>query len=208
MVFFRQEHLFSPEECTHLLAAVQASRAERTGVVKPGTSQRVYDQSVRKTFRLNVPEIIQAKVNYRLMSIKPALEAFFTLELLGCHAPQFLAYQTGDFFERHSDAYIDPDRLIRVRRLSSVLFLNAGSELQPAGYTGGELVLYPPGTLPKAAENQVSGCLSGSVPEHLNLAGEACQVKSGDLLVFRPEQVHEVLPVRSGMRYTVVSWYY
>lgn len=190
---YHHRALLSIEECHRLVTALRSSRAERTGVVKPGTSEQVYDEGQRKTLRLNAPENLKARVTYRLMSLKSTLEEMFELELQGCQAPQFLAYQPGDFFERHRDIYADPQLLMRVRRLSAVLFLNAGG-IEPAGYTGGELVLYPLRSAEPDSEQ----------PE----PGEICRPESGELVVFRPERAHEVRPVLSGMRYTVVSWYY
>lgn len=201
-----QKALFSPQECLQFLTVIRTCRAKRTSVVKTGTHQVMYDEESRKAFGITVPEAIQNRITYRLMSLKPMLEDFFQVELQGCHAPLFLAYQAGDFFERHRDAYTDPEWLIQVRRLSAVLFLNTFDVAD--GYTGGELMLYPPGTLPKAAESRAieAGQAQPKSPEELG--GERCLAQAGDLVVFRPEQVHEVLPVKTGIRYTVVNWFY
>lgn len=185
---YRQAQFLSLAECRKLMAALRVARAERTGVVKPGTTEQVYDEGQRKTLRLNAPDALKARITYRLMSLKPTLEQVFELELQGCQAPQFLAYQPGDFFEKHRDSYADPQFLIRIRKLTGIVFLNAGSATEPAGYTGGELLIYPP-----RADGEEA---------------EVFAAETGDLLVFRPELAHEVRPVLSGMRYTVVNWYY
>jgi len=70
----------------------------------------------------------------------------FGLDLRDCEAPQFLRYETGDFFVAHQDgntSLIRDDT--RFRRISVVLFLSAPSaELNYLGGCGGALVFHGP----------------------------------------------------------------
>lgn len=177
---FRRQGFFDTAETAQLLSGLNSARLERTQVLSSGQQQRILDEQARKTFRLSVSEVTQARVSYALMTLKPELEAYFGLELQACQPLHFLAYQPGDFFRRHTDVIPAPHKLARVRHLSVLMFLNA-----PPDYSGGELVFYPD---PDSAE--------------------LCPALAGDLIAFRPDCLHEVRPVLSGLRYTIVSWFY
>jgi len=109
---------------------------------------------------------------------KSALESHFGTTLTDCERPQFLRYETGDFFVRHQDGNTDQYEFdhLRVRRISIVVFLNDS-------FSGGSLTFYDPEAT-------------------FALAGE-----TGLLVAFKAETVHEVLPVTSGERFTVISWF-
>lgn len=178
---FWKRGCLSAAEAQTLVAQQQATQLQRIGILPPGSTSSVLDESTRKTFRLEVSETVKARVTYTLMSLLPELAECFALDLTACQPPQFLAYQPGDFFATHIDVIKGATRLARTRQLSVVLFLNA-----PPDYQGGELVIYPqPGQM-----------------------GEVCRPQAGDLLAFRPEWPHEVRPVLAGLRYSVVSWFY
>jgi len=73
---------------------------------------------------------------------------------------------------------------LRIRRISIVVFLNNfATEPQPNCYSGGWLNLYD--------EQDTYG-----------LAGE-----TGLLVAFTAETLHEVSPVTSGQRFTIISWF-
>jgi len=99
-----------------------------------------------------------------------------------------LRYQNGDFFVRHQDGnthQLDFDHL-RIRRISIVVFLNDHSiEPKPECFSGGTLNFYDP-------ERANSFTLHG---------------ETGMLVAFTAETFHEVLPVTSGERFTIISWF-
>jgi predicted 2-oxoglutarate/Fe(II)-dependent dioxygenase YbiX len=72
-----------------------------------------------------------------------------------------------------------------------VIFLNGTADDDaPAGYTGGELTFH--------------GLLNGAEWEKCPFPLTA---EPGLLVAFRSDTVHEVRPVTSGRRYTIVSWF-
>ena len=149
-------------------------------------SEGLVHEDVRKTTSLHPAPETFSDVHARLLEQKSALEQHFGETLHECERPQFLRYTTGDFFVRHQDGntrQLDFDHL-RVRRISIVVFLNDfSSEPQDGCFSGGTLNFYD--------ENQTFG-----------LEGE-----TGLLVAFTAETFHEVLPVTSGERFTIISWF-
>jgi SM-20-related protein len=176
-------HLFllrdflDPDSCASLRAELAAAPSTRAPVYIAGTEGTVHE-SVRKTTSLHPSDETIARLRERLFRHKPALERHFGTSLTDCERPQFLRYQTGDFFVRHQDGdarQSDFDHL-RARRISIVVFLNDA-------YSGGALTFYDRATT-------------------FALTGE-----TGLLVAFRAETFHEVMPVTSGERFTVISWF-
>jgi len=123
------------------------------------------------------------------MGRKDALERHFGAALGECEEPQFLRYQTGDFFVPHQDGNTplvhDESRF---RKISVVIFLSRQSEqVLPETYGGGSLVLHGPYSGPPLRVPIVAS--------------------PGMLAAFRSETTHEVTPVTHGERFTIVSWF-
>jgi len=103
--------------------------------------------------------------------------------------PKFCSYSTGDYFRSHRDNShdgLDPPT-VRTRRLSVVCFLNddSPSDGLPV-FDGGALVIH--------------------VPKNGLLEPVVVHLSAGSLIVFRAELLHEVRPVRSGVRYSAIAW--
>jgi SM-20-related protein len=144
---------------------------------------------VRRTTRIACPAEVSERIRARLISRKAELETHFALSLSDCEAPQFLRYETGDFFVPHQDGNtpLVHDHS-RFRRISVVLFLSAPSAEPIEGtYGGGALVLH-------------GSYASPTAPVSVN-------PEPGTLVAFRSETTHEVRPVTHGERYTIVSWF-
>jgi len=144
---------------------------------------------VRRTTRFAMPAATSVRVTRLLIERKPALEAHFGITLLSCEKPQFLRYETGDFFVAHQDGNTplvhDESRF---RKVSAVIFLSQHSDAPASGtYGGGSFVFH--------------GAVTGP-PLRKELTPEP-----GTLLAFRAETTHEVTPVTRGERITIVSWY-
>ncbi|MBB4639023.1 2OG-Fe(II) oxygenase [Longimicrobium terrae] len=145
--------------------------------------------AVRKTTRLAVSPETRARVRDTLMRRAAEIGAHFGVELRECEDPQFLRYETGDFFVPHQDGntpmvYDDS----RFRRVSAVIFLSHRAEQDaPGTYGGGSLVFHGPSTGPPV---QV-----------------AAEGRPGSLVTFRAETTHEVTPVTHGVRYTIATWF-
>jgi SM-20-related protein len=104
------------------------------------------------------------------------------MPLSGVESFQFLLYREGDFYKRHADKNdrIDTPDYIKARRVSIVIFLDD----ETISYTGGTLAVWGP-----AGPIRVKG-------------------ETGKVVAFRSELMHEVEPVQSGERYSIVSWYF
>jgi len=144
---------------------------------------------VRKVSRVDVSSETRKLVRKMLLDCREKFENHFCVTLNECEEPQFLRYQTGDFFVAHQDGNTP---LIydetRFRKISIVIFLNAQS-VEPLfdTYQGGELVFH--GGFPNYSYRRIA------------------EPQPGKLVAFRSETTHEVNPVEGGERYTIVSWY-
>ncbi|HWK90117.1 MAG TPA: 2OG-Fe(II) oxygenase, partial [Longimicrobium sp.] len=118
------------------------------------------------------------------------IEAHFRVKVTECEEPQFLRYETGDYFVAHQDGntpMVWDDS--RFRRISAVIFLSRKSgEPAPDTYGGGALVFH--------------GAYTGLERERV-----AAAAAPGSLVTFRAETTHEVTPVTHGVRYTIATWF-
>jgi SM-20-related protein len=169
-----------------VLAAVRASQGQPATVYGRGDSGAV-DARVRRTTRLSPPAEVEELVRRLLLSRMSAAEEHFGGDLEEVEEPQFLRYETGDYFVAHQDGNTGMLRSEQEeRKVSVVIFLNSQSETpEPNAYGGGSLVFHP-----------------RDASEPFRLTAEA-----GSLVAFRAETTHEVEPVTHGERFTIVSWY-
>jgi SM-20-related protein len=173
------------DSCARLRAELAAAPTTQAPVYIEGTPGHIHE-SVRKTTSLHPADETFTQLHEQLMKQKSALETHFVTSLTDCERPQFLRYEKGDFFVRHQDGnthQLDFDHL-RVRRISIVVFLNDSSvEPQENCFSGGALSFY---------DSTTTFALRG---------------KTGLLVAFTADTFHEVLPVTSGERFTVISWF-
>jgi SM-20-related protein len=145
--------------------------------------------AVRKTTRITLSPETRELVRQRLMARKTEIEAHFGVAVTECEEPQFLRYETGDFFVPHQDGntpMVWDDS--RFRRISAVIFLSHRSdEPAPDTYGGGALVFHGPYNGPQERV--------------------AAAAQPGSLVTFRAETTHEVTPVTHGVRYTIATWF-
>ncbi len=145
--------------------------------------------AIRNTTRLKTPPATRTRVIELLRAQKDTLQRHFSVELMECEEPQFLRYQTGDFFVAHQDGntpLIHDDS--RFRKVSVILFLSRPSaDPSPETYGGGMLVMHGPYSGPELRE--------------------PVDAAPGALVAFRAETTHEVTPVTHGERFTIVSWF-
>lgn len=173
----------------NLLAELRAARGSAATVYGKEAKGAV-DSLVRKATRLNVSPETRGLVVRQLMERKAEIEEHFSVALSECEEPQFLRYQTGDYFVAHQDGntpliYDDT----RFRKISIIIFLSIQSdEPVPDTYGGGEFLFHGPYYKP-----------------NLRLPAFA---EPGTLAAFRAETTHEVTPLTHGERYTIASWYH
>ncbi|HEX7312742.1 MAG TPA: 2OG-Fe(II) oxygenase [Pyrinomonadaceae bacterium] len=189
---FLVRDFLDPQTCAAVRAEARAASGHPAPVYIEGAEGHVHED-VRKTSSLEVSAAIAADVERRLRELREEIGGHFDLSLEDCEPPQFLRYGEGDFFVRHQDGDTEQSEFdhLRVRKVSVVLFLNGGAT-EPAEetYVGGELLIY------RSHEETGAGAIIFPIP------GEA-----GLLVAFRSDTVHEVTPVTSGERFTVVSWF-
>ena len=178
------------DDATRAGIVAELHRAERAPatVLSQQAGGRVMP-SVRKSTRVDVSPETRALVRQRLMERKAEIEAHFGVAVTECEEPQFLRYETGDYFVAHQDGntpLIHDES--RFRRISAVIFLSEKSDEEaPDTYGGGALVFHGPYTGPDIR-----------VP-----AG----AQPGSLVTFRAETTHEVTPVTHGVRFTIATWF-
>lgn len=160
------------------------------------------DEAVRKTIRLAPSVQTVDYITSKLVEARKAIAAHFGIDLTKHEEPQFLRYQVGDFFVAHQDGntglMLSERELFR--KVSVIIFLNRQSDdvssgnadsdyyLAPDSYTGGSLVFT------EWRANRECGQY-------------ALAAQPGTLVAFPAETTHEVTPVTSGQRYSIVSWY-
>ena len=182
---FLLRNFLDADSCASLTAELALAPTTQAPVYIEGTEGTIHE-TVRKTTSLHPADETFQQIHERLLAQKSALEDHFSTTLTDCERPQFLRYEKGDFFVRHQDGnthQIDFDHL-RVRRISIVVFLNNSSvEPQENCFSGGALTFYDP-------------------TKTFALRGE-----TGLLVAFTADTFHEVVPVTSGERFTIISWF-
>lgn len=175
--------------CAQLIEELCSAPITQAPVYIQG-AEGVIHEDVRKTTSLHPSDETITHLQNLLFAQKSALEAHFGFFLTDCERPQFLRYQPGDFFVRHQDGNTETLEFdhLRIRRISLIAFLNDyAPEPKENCYSGGELTFYDKRDEPA---------------ESFPLGGE-----TGLLVAFRADTYHEVLPVTSGDRFTIISWF-
>lgn len=186
---FLLRNFLDAKACEDLIEEMRSAPITQAPVYIAG-SEGVIHEDVRKTTSWHPSEETITHLQDQMFAQKSALEAHFGFPLTDCERPQFLRYQPGDFFVRHQDGNTETLEFdhLRIRKISLIAFLNDyAAEPKENCYSGGALSFYE--TKDPAAE-----CFP--------LLGEA-----GLLVAFRADTYHEVLPVTSGDRLTIISWF-
>ncbi len=182
------EHFLDDATRAELVAELHAAAGAPATVLSAEMGGTVHS-AVRRTTRIAVSPQTRALVKARLMERKAEIEAHFGVTVTECEEPQFLRYETGDYFVPHQDGntpMVWDDS--RFRRISAVIFLTPRSgEPAPGTYGGGELVFH--------------------APYGVSPARVAATANPGSLVTFRAETTHEVTPVTHGVRYTIATWF-
>ncbi len=176
------------EQIVNEMSAIQG----RSSVVYGSSQTGVVNETTRKSLRLTPSSETVELIVGRLLACMDEVAAHFGVEVGECEDPQFLRYQTGDFFVAHQDGNTGLLRLDTERRLlSTVIFLSRECDS------------------PEEAENVYCG--GSLVFTNLRAPAERAKFRMraepGTLIAFRSETTHEVTPVTHGERYSIVSWY-
>lgn len=179
--------------CAGIRREIQQSTCQPATILND-RHEVVVDTNTRRTEIAAVSDSTRATISDRLMHVLPALEKHFNVSLAGCEPPSFLVYKPGFHFEPHSDANDNPDAPIKFqsRRVSISIYLNSESEDSTADtYSGGAL--------------RFCGAKKNNHDNHY--LGLAVTGEEGLLIGFDSRWIHEVQPVRRGVRYSIVTWF-
>ena len=110
----------------------------------------------------------------------------WNFDLRGIESPQYTVYESGNYYDWHVDQhpYTTMSNGVekRIRKLSASIFLN-----EPDEYDGGELEL------------ELAG------PSH-DSRNRSFKLTKGSAIIFQSDTWHRVLPVKSGVRKSLVVW--
>lgn len=179
---FVVENFLDAATCAAMLDELRiAENAAATTYGRQQDDSRSIDLSARRTTRVFPSGVTRSLIERRLHEEMPSVARHFGVDVDQCEEPQFLRYQTGDYFVAHQDGNTGMLRVdaTNVRRITTVLFLS-----DRTAYEGGSLVLH-----------------------HSFHDREPLAPPAGTLVAFRAEKTHEVTAVTRGERFTVVSWY-
>jgi predicted 2-oxoglutarate/Fe(II)-dependent dioxygenase YbiX len=181
----RQRRFLDRDECARLRGAMDRGIDDPAEIV--GREIATHDR-VRRTRSVEIEAAVQDWFEARLDAIRTDLEAGLGIPLGSREGTGFLRYPAGGFYRTHRDrgevaGWPDAAR----RAVSVVVFLNgARTPAELGDFEGGQLVLYPGGP---TSSIEV-------VPE------------MGLLVAFPSTSLHEVLPVRAGIRDAAADWFY
>jgi SM-20-related protein len=181
--FWIEDDASPASEMEALAQEMSVSPAEPTRVYNPQLGEWFDSDQIRSTHHVQVSDATRARVESWLRSLLPALQDHHGVPLTSLEPLWFLRYRTGDHFAAHRDAETDGHGHQAGRKVSIVLFVNDASE-----YGGGELLLCP-----------------FDVPEAVDLAIDL-RPRAGRLVAFQSSTLHQVRPVTSGERFSVVTW--
>lgn len=174
---FLLRNFLDPDSCVGLRAELALAPTTQAPVYIEGTEGTVHE-TIRKTTSLHPANETVLQIRERLLRQKSALESHFGTSLTDCERPQFLRYEKGDFFVRHQDGNTHQVDFDHLRvRRISIVVFLNDS------FSGGSLAFYDPAAT-------------------FSLMGE-----TGLLVAFKADTFHEVLPVTSGERFTIISWF-
>jgi predicted 2-oxoglutarate/Fe(II)-dependent dioxygenase YbiX len=181
-IFLRPEFL-DPDMCRRIRRAMDAGVAELAEVL----DRRIERQdAVRRASSIEIDPAAVRDVEARLDAERDAIGAFHGVSLAEREGAGFLRYADGGFYRPHRDraevpSWPDAAR----RRIAVVVFLNGSREAGPGGdFTGGALRLF-------AGDDQVD-----------------VTPRTGLLVAFPADLLHEVTVVRAGTRDAIVDWFY
>jgi predicted 2-oxoglutarate/Fe(II)-dependent dioxygenase YbiX len=181
---FIAEHAMDDATCRRIQAAMDVGVREPTEVIE---DDMALADDVRRASHIEVPSVIFELIDAHLDAQRHGVEAFFEWELDGREGVNLLRYESGGFYKPHVDRADLPAWPPAARRaVTVVLFLESSRDADPAGgFSGGILRLFPDGE-----------------DEPIDIIP-----KRGMLVAFSADTPHEVTPVITGHRDTIVDWF-
>src|SRR5690606_24438034 len=143
-LFFARKEFLDQATIARIVEEMKRSHAAAAPVYGEAKAEGTVNPNVRKVSRLAVSTESREKVVALLMQEKDRLAQHFGVALNHCEEPQFLRYETGDFFVAHQDGNtcLIYDHT-RFRKVSVSIYLSQpGDASEPGTYGGGDLALY------------------------------------------------------------------
>lgn len=201
------KNFLTPQECNLIVSEIKESSDVDKAMVKTTLLNSVVaptiEEEIRKTSIYKLSEYLESIYQENFLKHQPKIEEYFSMALTTATELQALEYKVGDFYIKHADdssEIIDKEGrttgfvcVAPQRKLTTVLFVSSHetkkSEENINSFNGGELVF---NYLFDAKGDQI-----------------ILEPKAGDMVVFLSNPVfsHEVLPVTSGYRATLVQWH-
>jgi SM-20-related protein len=199
------ENFLPLQTCKEIAETVRVSSEAETAKVKSALLDSVVvpalKQEIRKTKIYKLPAVFERIYRQRFLEHQGEIERFFNLALTTSTKVQALEYTQGSFYIKHAD---DSNELVDdegqtvgfvpvapQRKLTTVLFVTGYDETADdmKHFSGGELLF---------------NYLYDESGEQIKL-----RPRAGDMVAFpsNPLFSHEVLPVKTGYRLTLVEWH-
>lgn len=176
---------FTPRQCDRLIALGTSLHAD-VASLESGDAEGIADRSIRdSTTSWIAPDDDSWWAYDKLAKLVDRANRRYGFELTGFGEDlQFTTYdQPGSFYSWHQDGL---DGAVATRKLSVVIQLS-----DPADYSGGEVQFF------EVVEDYDDEQLA---------AFTDLTRQRGTAIVFPAFEYHRVLPIRSGVRHSLVSW--
>lgn len=169
--------------CIRLVRAMDAGETEEAEILERDFSR---DELVRRAFSVEVGDAALRELETAIDGWRDRLAGFFGIPLGRREGAGFLRYPEGGFYAPHVDrADVESWPDAARRAIAVVLFLNGSREADPSGaFSGGILRVH--------AEDRTIDIIP----------------RTGCLVAFRADALHEVTVVHGGTRDAVVDWFY
>ncbi len=201
------ENFLTQEQCNLVVTEIQHSSNAAQAMVKSKILNSVVIPSlqteIRRTTLYKLPEYLESIYQENFTIHQNKIENTFSMALTTATQIQALEYKEGDFYIKHADdssEILDKEKntagficVAPQRKLTTVLFVSSHetkkTDTTLHSFNGGELIF---------------NYLYDKDGKQVTL-----QPKAGDMVVFpsNPCFSHEVLPVISGYRATLVQWH-
>ena len=198
------ENFLSSEACAEIAAYTREQSEGEQAMIKKSQQGVVVpelEETIRKTAIHRLPDLLLEGYHLSFAHYQKRIEDYFCAALTTATEVQALEYTKGGFYIRHADdssEVVNSDgetvgfiQVAPVRKITTVLFATSHDSHGGDGtcFGGGELVF-----------NYFSDAEGRPV---------RIRPKAGDMVVFpsNPLYSHEVLPVTSGYRLTLVQWH-
>jgi PKHD-type hydroxylase len=170
------ENAFTTGHCKILIDEAHNNKFYQAPLGDDGEDNQYIDTDIRDSLVANIPITKYLWLESTLTDILRHANTNYNFTLKGFRDLQVIQYNQNQFFKPHLDTYIDPD-IDMQRKLTFIIQLS-----DPNDYTGGDLLIHTTGQ-PDTMSKQ-----------------------KGSMIIFPSYTLHEVKPILSGTRYSLIGW--